>query len=252
MDNGTYEELRITGTYLTHSGLSGCVNGVSVAGSLIEGYVNSASDMIVLTFRWQLKDNHCSSGFGNLNGTPVPVPTPTPTPSSTSTPAPSPNPTQSDLPMEPDNNLSHNLIFLNSQTGDWIGGGQTRTFDVVAGDTFTATRNYNNGVSIQYHSAAYSNSWTLDFASGDNSELIPGVYEGAERFAFKSPGKPGLEVGGDGRGCNTISGTFTVIEVSYGAGSSVNSFWAEFEQHCGNNQAALFGSVRFNAGPPLP
>jgi len=53
---------------------------------------------------------------------------------------------------------------------------------------------------------------------------------------------------GDGRGCNTLTGSFTVVEVVYGNGS-VTSFDALFEQHCEGATPALRGEIRFNAHP---
>jgi len=44
-------------------------------------------------------------------------------------------------------------------------------------------------------------------------------------------------------------GSFQVLEVSYGAGSTINSFDATFEQHCEGAAPALHGEIRFNAHP---
>lgn len=73
------------------------------------------------------------------------------------------------------------------------------------------------------------------------------AYEGATRYPFQSPTTPGLSVSGTGRGCNTLTGRFDVLEAVYGADGSVQRFAANFEQHCEGGTAALRGSVRYNA-----
>ena len=47
------------------------------------------------------------------------------------------------------------------------------------------------------------------FAAPAGQALVPGDYEGAQRFDFRSPGTPGVDVFGNGAGCNTISGSST-------------------------------------------
>jgi len=85
--------------------------------------------------------------------------------------------------------------------------------------------------------------WDLEFSSKElNEPLAPKTYTGAERAPFASSGHPGLEISGDGRGCNMLSGTFTVR--SFGVtNSTVTSLTADFEQHCEKGAPALRGCV---------
>jgi len=46
------------------------------------------------------------------------------------------------------------------------------------------------------------------------------------------------------------SGRFVVREANYAIDGTVNSFAADFEQHCEGAEAALFGSVRINSNAP--
>ena len=97
--------------------------------------------------------------------------------------------------------------------------------------------------------------WQLDFAAPNDAPLTLGVYENATRFPFHSPTQPGLNVSGEGRGCNTLTGRFEVLEVVYGAGGEVQRFAATFEQHCEGQEAALLGSIQINSTlspPPSP
>ena len=136
------------------------------------------------------------------------------------------------------------LIHLDSQPGDYIGGGQQQTFTVADG-VFSAGRNFDGGVSVAFNG---SDLWTFDFAPPSGAPPFgPGAYEGAERFPFQSPTKPGLDVSGAGGGCNTLTGRFTVLEAVFTPTGDVVSFAADFEQHCEGAAPALFGIVRYRA-----
>jgi hypothetical protein len=137
-------------------------------------------------------------------------------------------------------------LVLDSQPGDYIGQGRRQTLTTADG-TFSARRNYDNGVSVTFLSQPGNVLWSLDFAAPGNQLLAPGAYLNATRFPFQASTAPGLSVSGDGRGCNTLTGRFTVLEVVYGAGDAITSFAATFEQHCEGFAPALFGTIRVNA-----
>jgi len=141
------------------------------------------------------------------------------------------------------------LLFLNSQAGDYIGQGAGRLITPANG-TFTASRNFDNGVNVDFDGSAPGDFWSADLAAPMNAALVPGAYEGATRWPFQAASSPGLSVYGDGRGCNTLTGRFVVLEATYGADGKVESFAADFEQHCESAAPALFGSIRYDAGDP--
>jgi hypothetical protein len=140
------------------------------------------------------------------------------------------------------------LLSLNSQPGDYIGQGQQRTWTAADG-WFSAQSNFDNGVSLSFSGNDPSVWWYLDFAAPGNLRLAPGVYEQATRFPFQQATAPGLNVSGEGRGCNTLTGRFEVLEATYGPSGEVLTFAADFEQHCEGGGPALSGSIRYNAGP---
>ena len=141
------------------------------------------------------------------------------------------------------------LLFLNSQPGDDIGQSEARLITPADG-TFTASRNFDNGVNVSFSGNTAGDFWFTDFAAPMNATLVPGAYEGATLWPYQSAIGPGLSVYGDGRGCNVLSGRFVVLEASCDANGKVQSFAADFEQHCENAVPALFGSVRYQAGDP--
>ena len=137
-------------------------------------------------------------------------------------------------------------LTLNSDAGDFIGLGQFFFFSGSDG-TFTAQKNFDGGVSIAFRTPFFEHFWSLDFAAPNNQLLTVGTYSGAARFPFQNLSQPGLSVTGDGRGCNTVTGSFQVLEVAYGVGDTIDAFDAVFEQHCDGAVPALRGEIRYNA-----
>lgn len=141
------------------------------------------------------------------------------------------------------------VLDLKSQPGDWVGGGVNQTFTPADG-IFTASRNFDNGVSITFDGGPHW--WRLDFAAPNDAALVPGAYENATRWPFQSPTGAGLDVSGEGRGCNTLIGRFEVLEAVYSGSGAVERFAATFEQHCEGAGPALLGSVLYNSTLPPP
>lgn len=141
------------------------------------------------------------------------------------------------------------FLYFNSEPGDYIGQGLKQTWTPEDG-TFTATgSNTSNVVNIHFNGTSW---WYLDFAAPSGEILQPGPYENAARYPFQSPTKPGLSVDGDGRGCNELTGRFDVIEIAYTPEGKIDRFAADFEQRCDGAEAALFGSIRYNASTGFP
>lgn len=141
------------------------------------------------------------------------------------------------------------LSFV-SEPGDYIGGGQSLTFT-------PANAGFSSMVSEDRRSVAVSvlpssSFWYLNLAAPAGQELLPGVYEGATRWPFQAPPVPGLDFSGDGRGCNTLTGRFEVLEAVYAPLGYIERFHAKFEQHCEGAEPALFGEIRIDNPPPPP
>ena len=140
------------------------------------------------------------------------------------------------------------FIHFRSEPGDYIGQGIEQTLTTDDG-VFTDSNSLNNVVTINFNGSTW---WNLSFAAPQGQQLQPGVYEGATRYPFQSPTGPGLDVSGDGRGCNTLTGRFDVLEAVYTGSGQIEQFAADFEQHCEGDAPALFGSVRYNATVGFP
>lgn len=141
-------------------------------------------------------------------------------------------------------------LSMTSEPGDYIGGGQTYFYGAGEGN-FGAQVNYAGGVTISFVSGNYDHWWNLSFRAPGGAPLTTGTYLNALRFPFQGDTAPGLDVSGDGRGCNGLTGSFQVLQIEYGPDNTVTAFNATFEQHCEGMEPALRGEIRFNAQVPL-
>jgi hypothetical protein len=131
--------------------------------------------------------------------------------------------------------------------GDYIGEGLTQTYlppsasitaQGTAGTTHVSVNDPDNG-------------WTIDFASPVSSTLAPGGYPDAARYPFNSPMGPGLDMSGNGRGCNTLKGWFRVREYEVDSSGTVSRMAIDFLQNCEVTGPPLYGAVRINSDYPL-
>jgi len=136
-------------------------------------------------------------------------------------------------------------LFFDSQQGDYIGQGRQWLYN-AANAQFTVARNdASTGAGVRVTVAGDTN-WALEFDADGRRPLTVGTYARGVRY-FANNLLPGLDVYGDGRGCNQLSGRFVVLELQVAGDGSVLRFAADFEQHCERVDQALYGSVRYNS-----
>jgi hypothetical protein len=80
-----------------------------------------------------------------------------------------------------------NKLYINSQPGDYIGGGQKVTYPAASG-TFSAGSFGTNVITISFHTPDWSHSWSLEFAATEGQVLGAGMYEGPR--AIRSTRRP--------------------------------------------------------------
>jgi predicted nucleotidyltransferase len=143
------------------------------------------------------------------------------------------------------------LVTLKSDKDDYIGQGKTTKFTVKNGGVAMSTLSYiNTDTTIAELTAG---PFTFDFSGIGVNPLTVGTYNNATRYPFNSATEPGLDVSGDGRGCNQLVGSFQIFELVRNNKGIIQHFAADFVQYCSSDIGgpALRGSVRFNSEIPL-
>ncbi|HVX64411.1 MAG TPA: Ig-like domain-containing protein [Pirellulales bacterium] len=146
-------------------------------------------------------------------------------------------------------------LTMVSDPGDYIGQGKTYNFSTTTGSFsvthYTIATSYQNMVKFSYQDQNPNEWWYLNFIAPQHALLVPGVYDNAARALFEMDSQPGLDVYGDGRGSNTLTGSFTVTQAVYDANGNVLNFDATFEQHSEGATPALRGEIKYNAPPAM-
>jgi hypothetical protein len=140
-------------------------------------------------------------------------------------------------------------LTLDSDRGDFIGRGIDRHYTPADG---SFRLQYGPGLVRIFFDGGPGRSWSIDFEAPSGRELVPGPYRAATRAPFQSPTRPGLDVSGEGRGCDGSTGRFQVLELARGPSGEVERFAADFEQHCESVAPALRGSIRYQASSSFP
>lgn len=137
--------------------------------------------------------------------------------------------------------------------GDYVTGDQSYAYDPSNAAINASVSTDDSYVSVDINQGG-GTFWHFDFAAPQGQALTAGtVYDNAVRYPFQLPTQPGLSFYGDGRGCNTLTGSFTVISASFGPYGWIQSFDATFTQHCeGDPNSAATGEVVLSNGPAPP
>lgn len=140
-------------------------------------------------------------------------------------------------------------LTFSGDSGDYISQGKSYSYSTGNGDALSVSSSTGSTVSISVN--AYNGDWwTLDLDAPGTKVLAAGTYTAAHRYPFNGTG-PGLDLSGEGRGCNELTGSFTVIKAVFGPQGYVQTFDATFEQHCEGGSTAARGEVRIS-NPPAP
>jgi hypothetical protein len=147
-------------------------------------------------------------------------------------------------------------LTMTSDAGDFIGQGQDWDYSTADAtfDTFGDALSFDgNAIRIRVRTANVSDYWDLDFQAPQGQTLTTGTtYVGAIRGIRTTPvAEPRMEVIGNHRGCNTLTGAFTIIDIAYGPYGYLQRAHVTFEQHCEGAEPALRGEVLVEA-PPAP
>jgi hypothetical protein len=147
--------------------------------------------------------------------------------------------------------VTEGSFSFSGDEGDYISGGRSYAYSTASQDRMSISAgNADNAVRL-WVDGANGDWWSLDLAAPSGEVLAPGTYTGATRHPFNEPTEPGLDLSGSGRGCNRLTGTFTISAVEFGPQGYVKKLDATFEQHCEGAAPAARGEVHIeNPAPP--
>jgi len=167
--------------------------------------------------------------------------------------SPVPQPTPAQTPFPYPSTGGQTSLSMTSESGDWIGQGRSYYFTMAEGAFVAHGDAQHLQVLYRDRNFPYGEYWTLEFDAPGNQPLAAGIYTGAIRYPFNaSTMAPGLEVAGNSRGSNALSGSFEIKEITLD-GPLVTSFWATFEQHSEGLPPTLRGDIRyFSQTAPTP
>jgi hypothetical protein len=142
------------------------------------------------------------------------------------------------------------LFEFTSDTGDYIGQGLTKQFGPPH-DTLTLTPEFEGNTAAAttsgftvHVSAADAEYWDISVAPPHGEKLHAGTYSFATRAPFQGGDSAGLDVTGDGRGCNVSSDSFTVNQMVTNSAGVISAVDVSFAQHCEGEGPALTGRVQ--------
>jgi hypothetical protein len=137
------------------------------------------------------------------------------------------------------------FLAMSSPIGDWVGQG--RNFNYTP-ETATFGPTY-DGSLANLGVRAPGEWWNVALAAAPGQPLVEGTYDNAVRAFSRGPGQPGLDVLGIGHGCETVSGSFTVLSAVYGPDNKILQLHATFSQSCEGYMPPLTGEISYDAIP---
>ena len=133
-------------------------------------------------------------------------------------------------------------VTMHSEAGDYVGAGRSDLFDT--GNASISATGSGSDLTVGVDGGTHGRYFTLTFAAPAGTPLAVGSYERAERTPFRAAGRPGIDISGDGRGCNQQAGRFEVRDLARDAAGRITRVHLLYEQHCEGGVPALFGEVR--------
>jgi hypothetical protein len=145
-------------------------------------------------------------------------------------------------------------LVLKGSPDNYLLGDKTLTLTPDSG-VFSVHASGSTDMRVDFRGAGLE-FWSLNFSTAKltRRDLTPGYYPNAMRWPFEDPGHPGLDVEGEGRGCNEVTGNFTILDANLDFTTTpptVFSFAATFEDHCEGGPDAVTGHVYYKYDAPI-
>jgi len=136
-----------------------------------------------------------------------------------------------------------------SQPGDWIGQGQSRSFDESSARFRVEVAPDLTTITVSLISNDQSEWWDLSLDGPAGTPLAVGHYPNASRYPFNAPDSNGMAVSGPGRGCNTLRGEFAISALRFAPTGGIELLDATFSQMCEGFMPPLEGRVVIDKRP---
>lgn len=137
--------------------------------------------------------------------------------------------------------VGRTLLRINSQQGDFVGGGKSYLITDAQSRMQVATQGPGSFSAATQNAAA---AWRVTIEDRTGEPLTVGTYA-ATRDASNGFR---LIVSGEGRDCGSATGTVTIKQVSFGADHAPTAFNATFTQTCAySTGASLTGEIAYRA-----
>ncbi|MEI2430514.1 hypothetical protein RDV84_16350 [Lysobacter yananisis] len=142
--------------------------------------------------------------------------------------------------------LAETSYSFASEAGDYIGQGQSKTY--TGADSTIAVSG--NAQALQMSVNRGNDNWRIELSAPRGQRLQPGRYYFAERSAFRTGRSPGIDIGGNGRGCGSTWGSVYIQQIEFGANDAVTALEATGLQRCElENAPLLTAKLRYNVQP---
>ena len=139
--------------------------------------------------------------------------------------------------------------LLVSQAGDYIGEGKTYVLPTVTYDAVSLTV---SGGWVTFEVRSPTDTFWAGFAAPAGQPLVVDTHANAQGPGPRPAGVPGIDIGGDSGGCDTVFGSFTVYDAACDSSGNVVSFAAQFIQRCEPTGPAIEGSLEYNSSASMP
>lgn len=134
-----------------------------------------------------------------------------------------------------------------SQPGSYIGEGKSGLF--TRNDATFSISGNSADLTLLIDSTK-GESWSINLVAPKGEKLHLGRYFHAERAAFKTGRSPGLDVSGNGGGCNEVWGNFYINQIATGKAGNITMLDANFSQSCEFPKSPkINGIIKYNAKP---
>jgi hypothetical protein len=136
---------------------------------------------------------------------------------------------------------STTVLHIAGDQGDYISQGATFTAPVSAQPFMVCPYQ----ITFPAINVPGQGNWSLSLSSYElGKNLTTATYEGCQRFPIESVSHPGFALDAPGRGCNMLSATFQIEELTWN-GSEVASLTVTFEQQCDGFTPAARGCFHY-------